>query len=190
MRIVTWNMGRSRNTHEAAWHYVLSCLRPDVACVQEALVSTDQIVADRGTVTWSRARPGGTGVFVRRGLDFRPIPSTLFGSYVAAVALSAPPYASSALTSVRRVGRIKRRSSRGLSVRSMLSRRWWVATSTQVERTRRSTQRSSTASWPLEFMIATGVGRVEKRRHSGAGSQQRPRTRTTTFSPANHLLKR
>ena len=90
MRIVTWNMGRSRNTHEAAWHYLLSCLRPDVACVQEALVSTDQIVADRGTVTWSRARPGGTGVFVRRGLDFRPIPSTLFGSYVAAVALSAP----------------------------------------------------------------------------------------------------
>lgn len=90
MRIVTWNMGRSRNTHEAAWHYLLSCLRPDVACVQEALVSTDQIVADRGTVTWSRARPGGTGVFVRRGLDFRPIPSTLFGSYVAAVALSVP----------------------------------------------------------------------------------------------------
>jgi exonuclease III len=90
MRIVTWNMGRSGSTHEAAWHYLLSCLRPDVACVQETLASADQIVADRGTLTWSRARPGGTGVFVRRGLDFRPIPATLSGSYIAAVALTSP----------------------------------------------------------------------------------------------------
>jgi hypothetical protein len=96
MRIVTWNMGRSGSTHEAAWHYLLSCLRPDVACVQETLASADQIVADRGTLTWSRARPGGTGVFVRRGLDFRPIPATLSGSYIAAVALTSPAASSGA----------------------------------------------------------------------------------------------
>ena len=90
MRIVTWNMGRSAGTHEAAWHYLLNCLRPDVACVQEALASCDRIVADRGTVTWSGARPGKTGVFVRRGLGFRPIPATLSGSYVAAVGLTVP----------------------------------------------------------------------------------------------------
>jgi hypothetical protein len=90
MRIVSWNMGRSATTHEAAWHYLLTCLRPDVACVQEALASSDRIVADRGTLTWCGSGPGRTGVFVRPGLDCRPLPATLAGSYVAAVHLTSP----------------------------------------------------------------------------------------------------
>src|SRR5688572_6407478 len=90
MRLVSWNMGRSRKTHEAAWHYLLSWLSPDVACVQEALSSADRLVAARGSITWSKARPGGTGVFVRRGIAISPIPSSLTGSYVAAVTASWP----------------------------------------------------------------------------------------------------
>src|SRR5215217_7464845 len=87
MRLVTWNLGRSRKTHEAAWHYLLSWLNPDVACVQEALGSADRLVAANGSIAWSKARPGGTGVFVRRGVDVRRIPALLDGSYVAAVSV-------------------------------------------------------------------------------------------------------
>jgi exonuclease III len=90
MRIVTWNMGRTRNTLQAAWHYLLFGLQPDIACVQEALGLSDQIVIGRGSMTWSQAYPGGTGVFVRDGLDFRPIPASLDGSYIVAVTLSIP----------------------------------------------------------------------------------------------------
>ena len=88
MRFVTWNMGRSRQTHEAAWCYLLSCLKPDVACVQEALGSADKLVAASGSIAWGKARPGGTGVFVRRGVAFERVASSLQGSYVAGISLS------------------------------------------------------------------------------------------------------
>ena len=94
MRIVTWNMGRSRGTHEAAWHYLLSCLKPDVACVQEALGSADRLVAASGAITWNKTKPGGTGVFVRRGVAGTRRIASLHGSYVAAVKL---PLGSSSL---------------------------------------------------------------------------------------------
>jgi len=87
MRIVTWNMGRSRKTHEAAWDYLLSVLKPDVACVQEALGSADRLVEGSGAITWSKTKAGGTGVFVRRGLAGPGTPTSLPGSYVAAVTL-------------------------------------------------------------------------------------------------------
>lgn len=89
MRFVTWNMGRSRDTHEAAWHYLLSCLKPDVACVQEVLVSADRLAAAEGSMVWSKSRPGGTGVFVRRGVSFERVASSLQGSYIAAISVSA-----------------------------------------------------------------------------------------------------
>lgn len=90
MRFVTWNMGRSRRTHDAAWHYLLKYLKPDVACVQEALGSAEGAVTAFGSITWSNPRPGGTGVFVRRGLEFTQVPSSVRGSYVAAVSVATP----------------------------------------------------------------------------------------------------
>ncbi len=88
MRIVTWNLGRSRNTHEAAWHYLFTTLKPEVACVQEALRSADRLVAGTGTISWSKAKSGGTGVFVRHGVDSVATPAPLDGSYVAGVRVS------------------------------------------------------------------------------------------------------
>jgi exonuclease III len=90
MRLVTWNMGRSRDTHQAAWHYLLSHLKPDVACVQEALASAERFVAGNGSVIWSKGKPGGTGVFVRSGITAKQVPVTVAGSYVAAAAVSMP----------------------------------------------------------------------------------------------------
>jgi exonuclease III len=94
MRIVTWNMGRSKSTHEAAWHYLLTCLKPDVACVQEALGSAERVVAGSGAIAWSRAKTGGTGVFVRQGIKVMPSPALLRGSYVSGVHV---PWGSSVL---------------------------------------------------------------------------------------------
>lgn len=85
MRIVSWNMGRSRATHNAAWYYLLKSLKPDIACVQEALASADGCVANSGSIAWSKAKPGGTGVFVRSGIRMTAIPASLQGSYVAGV---------------------------------------------------------------------------------------------------------
>ncbi len=87
MRLVTWNIGRRKSKHEAAWHYLLLHLKADVTCVQEALGSADRLVAGTGSITWSKARPGGTGVFVRRGVKFSQAPSLVKGSYVAGVSL-------------------------------------------------------------------------------------------------------
>ena len=68
----------------------LSCLKPDVACVQEALSSADRLAEASGAITWSETKAGGTGVFVRRGLAAARTrtPTSLLGSYVAAVELS------------------------------------------------------------------------------------------------------
>jgi hypothetical protein len=80
MRFVTWNMGKSRRTHDAAWHFLLCCLRPDVALVQEALASATRLVESFGTIVWNKPRAGGTGVFVRRGIDFEPYVASVKGS--------------------------------------------------------------------------------------------------------------
>jgi exonuclease III len=89
MRFVTWNMGRSRRTHEAAWHYLLSCLKPDIAFVQEALGSAANLVAECGSLVWSKSKSrGGTGVFIRHGIEFEHLEAAVKGSYVAAVATS------------------------------------------------------------------------------------------------------
>jgi exonuclease III len=88
MRIVTWNMGRSRAKHRAAWHYLQSHLQPDVACVQEAIAPSDGDVGDCGTFFWrDPKRPGGTGIFVRRGIRAVVISSPVPGSYVAGVSV-------------------------------------------------------------------------------------------------------
>jgi endonuclease/exonuclease/phosphatase family metal-dependent hydrolase len=78
-------LGRRRDTHEAAWHYLLTTLKPDVACVQEALASADRLVASYGTIVWSKTKPGGTGVFVRHSVKPTATPASLRGSYVAGV---------------------------------------------------------------------------------------------------------
>ena len=93
LRVVTWNMGRKKKTHKAAWYYLLSCLKPDIACVQEALKESDEIVGDQGNVQWCRKCPAGrrTGVFVREGLAYKPIKEiSLNGSYLAGVELADP----------------------------------------------------------------------------------------------------
>ena len=77
-------MGRSRASHEAAWYYLLTSLKPDVACIQEALGSA-MLFAGSGSMVWSKAKPGGTGVFARSGIKVTAIPASLQGSYVAAV---------------------------------------------------------------------------------------------------------
>jgi endonuclease/exonuclease/phosphatase family metal-dependent hydrolase len=88
LRFVTWNLGRSRRTHDAAWHYLLYCLKPDIALVQEALASATRLVAFFGTIVWSKSRPGGTGVVVRHGIPFEQFEAFVKGSYVAAVSTS------------------------------------------------------------------------------------------------------
>jgi Endonuclease/Exonuclease/phosphatase family len=94
MRFVTWNMGCGpgstyRPTHEAAWRYLLEVLSPDVALVQEALLSAEALVRSFGSLVWSKKRPGGsgsgTGIFVRGGVDFTPLDVSIDGSYAAAV---------------------------------------------------------------------------------------------------------
>jgi endonuclease/exonuclease/phosphatase family metal-dependent hydrolase len=87
MRFVTWNLGRTRRTHAAAWRYLLDCLKPDVALVQEALSSADSLVVEHGSVVWCTPRRGGTGVFVRHGMEFTRLERSVKGSYVAAVSI-------------------------------------------------------------------------------------------------------
>jgi len=74
MRIVTWNMGcgpkaaQYRKTHGEAWDYLLQELSPDVAFVQEALVTNLEEARRDHSVTVCELAPGvaaGTGVLVR-----------------------------------------------------------------------------------------------------------------------------
>lgn len=90
MRFVTWNMGRKKATHEAAWAYLLTELKPDVALIQEALVSSETHAASYGSVTWYRAnRSGGTGILVRRGINYtRHTVGQVGDSYIAGILLS------------------------------------------------------------------------------------------------------
>lgn len=85
MRIITWNMGRSRRTSNAAWHYLLSHLKPDIALVQEALASSVHQASAHGSLIWSSRRSGGTGIFIRSGIDFEPVEAPVKGSYVAGI---------------------------------------------------------------------------------------------------------
>ena len=74
MRIVTWNMGcgprvsQYRRSHNEAWEYLVKELRPDVAMVQEALVSNLEEARSSHTVTVCRLGPSvvaGTAVLTR-----------------------------------------------------------------------------------------------------------------------------
>lgn len=94
MRVVTWNMAywSHRATHDEAWRWILTELRPDVLLCQEAVVP-DWVAADH-SVIWSRAydagrQPWGTGIVSRLrcspcripGLDtwFEALPATIEG---------------------------------------------------------------------------------------------------------------
>jgi endonuclease/exonuclease/phosphatase family metal-dependent hydrolase len=95
MKYVSWNMGcapsmaKYRKTHAHAWQYLLAELRPDVALVQEALL-TAAPSAPGGQLYWSedRGSESGAGIFVRDGLQARSVPLQSKGSYVAAVELT------------------------------------------------------------------------------------------------------
>lgn len=90
MKIVSWNMGcappfaRYRKTHRDAWRYLLDCLQPDVAFVQEALLEAPDAAA-YGQLFWSEdcGRDSGTAVVVRRGLSAERLTVRSVGSYVA-----------------------------------------------------------------------------------------------------------
>jgi endonuclease/exonuclease/phosphatase family metal-dependent hydrolase len=82
-------MGRRRQAHEAAWHYLLTHLETHIALVQEALASASRVAADHGSLVWSGPRAGGTGVFVRDGVDFERLEMSLKGSYLAGISTGA-----------------------------------------------------------------------------------------------------
>lgn len=77
MRIVTWNMGYWGHvpTHDAAWHWLLDELSPDIALLQECVVPS--WVEERATVLFDRAYPNypnqrwGTAL-VTKGLEIVP----------------------------------------------------------------------------------------------------------------------
>jgi endonuclease/exonuclease/phosphatase family metal-dependent hydrolase len=94
-RFVSWNMGCGpgstyRTTHDSAWRYLLDALSPDVALVQEALLSAEDRVRPFGSIVWSKKRPrdSGTGIFVRGGVDFSQVEISIDGSYAAAIRLA------------------------------------------------------------------------------------------------------
>src|SRR5690242_13209757 len=94
MKIISWNMGcgptraRYRKAHAEAWSHLLHTLQPDVAFLQEALLS-HPVTAEQGTVIWSDAvgTDTGTAVFIRRGVAFEREHLRSEGSYVAAVSI-------------------------------------------------------------------------------------------------------
>ncbi len=97
MRLVSWNMGcggpsKFRKTHRAAWDYLLSELRPDVALAQEALVSASAWMEGRGALLMSpdSTRDSGAALFVRQGLVATPIPLHSPHAFLAAADISTP----------------------------------------------------------------------------------------------------
>jgi endonuclease/exonuclease/phosphatase family metal-dependent hydrolase len=97
MRFVSWNMGcggrtKFRKTHEAAWEYLLSELRPDVALVQEALIAASAWTGGRGTLLMSdeTTRDSGAALFVRKGIEATRVPMNSPDAFLAAADISAP----------------------------------------------------------------------------------------------------
>jgi endonuclease/exonuclease/phosphatase family metal-dependent hydrolase len=83
-------MAGYRKSHERAWRYLLEDLQPDVALVQEALVSVAGSAAGSDRLTWHSSEPcdAGTAVFVNARLrDVSRVMLTAEGSYMAAVKL-------------------------------------------------------------------------------------------------------
>jgi hypothetical protein len=74
-----------RRNHADAWRYLLDCLRPDIAFVQEALLR-NSLTSDDGQLIWSEPRgtDSGTALFVRHGINVAPVATSCAGSYVAA----------------------------------------------------------------------------------------------------------
>jgi endonuclease/exonuclease/phosphatase family metal-dependent hydrolase len=97
MRFVSWNMGcggpsKFRKTHEAAWEYLLSELRPDVALVQEALIAASACMKGRGALLMSddKNRDNGAALFVRQGLEATRVPMKSPHAFLAAADISGP----------------------------------------------------------------------------------------------------
>jgi endonuclease/exonuclease/phosphatase family metal-dependent hydrolase len=97
MRFVSWNMGcggrtKFRKTHEAAWEYLLSELRPDVALVQEALIAASAWMNGRGAVLMSddKNADNGAALFVRQGLEATRVPMKSPHAFLAAADVSGP----------------------------------------------------------------------------------------------------
>jgi endonuclease/exonuclease/phosphatase family metal-dependent hydrolase len=100
MRVVSWNMGcgprqsQYRKRHGEAWQYLLEELRPDVALVQEALLtSLDQASAGHSVTVCDHAPEvaAATAVLVR-GLATKLAPSVAISphTYTATAALRTP----------------------------------------------------------------------------------------------------
>jgi endonuclease/exonuclease/phosphatase family metal-dependent hydrolase len=97
VRFVSWNMGcggpsKFRKTHEAAWEYLLSELRPDVALVQEALTAASAWTKGRGALLMSDDKnpDNGAALFVRQGLDATRVPMKSPHAFLAAADISGP----------------------------------------------------------------------------------------------------
>jgi len=82
-------MARYRKKHSDAWRYLLEILAPDVAFVQEAMISTDPTATYGGQLFWSEdcGSDSGTAIWVRDGLCVENVSIRSKGSYLAAVQL-------------------------------------------------------------------------------------------------------
>lgn len=71
MRVISWNMGCAmaayRPSHDEAWRYLVDELRPDLALVQETLLTPSVHLGSRGRLSargaWSRTKDWGSAVY-------------------------------------------------------------------------------------------------------------------------------
>ncbi|MBI3206021.1 MAG: endonuclease/exonuclease/phosphatase family protein [Myxococcales bacterium] len=82
IRIVSWNMGcgprQYRQLHDQAWDYLTKDLKPDVAFVQEALISNLNAMDDSFALYLCPPMPhhdSGTAVLVSKSLESGPGPA-------------------------------------------------------------------------------------------------------------------
>lgn len=101
MRIVTWNMGYWGHApaHDAAWHWLLDELSPDIALLQECVVPS--WVEQRTTVLFDRAypnrpnQPWGTAL-VTKDIETVPVSLEEIETWLAALGDDAPDICSAA----------------------------------------------------------------------------------------------
>ena len=100
LKVVTWNMGCGptaspyRKSHSEAWDYLIRELRPDVALVQEALVTNIEEARSSHSVVVCDLGPSvtaGTAVLVRE-LDINVVPSVAISphTYTASIEIKTP----------------------------------------------------------------------------------------------------
>lgn len=100
MRVVTWNMGcgpsasQYRKSHDEAWDYLLRELQPDVALVQEALVTKIHDARREHSVSLCEIGPNvaaGTAVLVRGfGTQAAPTVAVSPHTYAATTEINTP----------------------------------------------------------------------------------------------------